>query len=110
MNTLAPLQDEGTDATLHELAHTRIGKVALAAQMASVLGMLPFLWIEVATVAAYGLSMWAHVFKTIDLLAYILQVRQCHAEVGSAGHAGARSETVGVAQVAMLLQILPCES
>eukprot|EP00891_Asterochloris_glomerata_P008490 jgi/Astpho2/8490/Aster-x0358 len=66
--------DEGTDATLHELAHTRIGKVALAAQMASVLGMLPFLWIEVATVAAYGLSMWAHVFKTIDLLAYILQV------------------------------------
>ncbi len=102
-----PLQDEGTDATLHELAHTRIGKVALAAQMASVLGMLPFLWIEVATVAAYGLSMWAHVFKTIDLLAYILQVRQCHAEVGSAGHAGARSKTVGVA---LLLQILPCES
>ena len=74
-----PLQDEDTDATFHELVfcQTHIGKVALAAQLASVLGMLPFLWIEAATVAAYGLSILAHVFKAMDLLAYMLQVGPC---------------------------------
>ena len=70
----AAFQDEDTTLTLSQLWHTSRGKFSIACDCMALVGMAPFLFIEAATVHAYGLRGWAVAYNLLDVVTYILQL------------------------------------
>ncbi|PRW33106.1 transient receptor potential channel [Chlorella sorokiniana] len=66
-------QDEDTHASLHQLLSSARGRLTVACNILALVGMAPFLVIEVSTMKAYGLWNWATVWNVNDLATYIIQ-------------------------------------
>jgi hypothetical protein len=67
-------QDEDTTANLAELFSTREGCVTVVADVVALVGMVPFLIIEGATLYAYGTG-WFSAWNALDIAMYSAQVR-----------------------------------
>eukprot|EP00887_Chlorella_sp_A99_P000537 scaffold17.g537.t1 len=65
-------KDEDADLSLTELWATRRGKLTIVMDATALLGMAPFLFIEGATIAAYGRG-WISLWNATDCLTYALQ-------------------------------------
>jgi hypothetical protein len=68
------LQDEPASASLAEVASTPRGQATIALEIIALLAMLPFLYIEAATIIEYGKT-WLNAQNIIDALTYVNQVR-----------------------------------
>lgn len=69
-------QDEDTSLSLRELLQTQRGQFAVLFNVLSLLGMAPFVLIEVCSMAAYGLWGWATTWNILDCVTYTIQVRR----------------------------------
>ncbi|CAL8463844.1 g3378 [Coccomyxa elongata] len=68
-------QDEDTSLSLTQLLHTRSGVAAVVFEMVAVLGMLPFVYIEVCSVIEYGPFQWINSFwNFLDIVSYVAQI------------------------------------
>lgn len=70
-------QDENASASLADVAATVRGQATIALEIIALAAMLPFLYIEAATIVEYGKS-WLVTQNIIDALTYINQVCSCH--------------------------------
>lgn len=68
-------QDEDTALSLEELLSTPRGRLTVLCDLLCLLGMLPFVFIEAATVSAYGVKGWATTWNLLDAATYINQAR-----------------------------------
>ncbi|KAK9917231.1 hypothetical protein WJX75_002125 [Coccomyxa subellipsoidea] len=66
-------QDEPASASLAEVASTPRGQATIALEIIALLAMLPFLYIEAATIIEYGKT-WLNAQNIIDALTYVNQV------------------------------------
>lgn len=66
-------QDEDATASLADVAATVRGQATIALEIIALVAMLPFVYIEVATIVEYGKS-WIITQNIIDALTYINQV------------------------------------
>lgn len=73
---LVAFQGEDLSLSLSQLASDRRGRLTLAAEGLALLGMLPFLLLEVTTIPAYGFAGWLDEWNAVDALTYIVQVRR----------------------------------
>ena len=71
---LADLQDEDTTKSLGELLHTRRGLASVILEGLALVGMVPFLWIELSTFCEYGPRIWLNTWNCLDCLTYAGQV------------------------------------
>lgn len=55
-------QDEDTSLSLGQLLNTRSGAAAVTFEILAVLGMLPFMYIELCAVLEYGITQWIYNF------------------------------------------------
>jgi hypothetical protein len=69
-----PQQDEDLKLTLPQLLDTPTGVLTVVLDGLALLGMLPFIWIELCTITSYGLWQWATIWNLMDVSAYALQV------------------------------------
>ncbi len=67
-------QDEDATASLADVAATVRGQATIALEIIALAAMLPFIYIEAATIVEYGKS-WIVTQNIIDALTYINQVR-----------------------------------
>lgn len=67
-------QDEGNERTLVALLRTARGKATVSLDLLSLLCMMPFVAIEVASFAAYGFKGWASAWNALDMTTYALQI------------------------------------
>lgn len=67
-------QDEGNEKTLRELLRTSRGKATVTLDLLSLLFMMPFVAIEVASYAAYGFAGWFSAWNALDMATYVLQI------------------------------------
>lgn len=67
-------QDEDTSLSLSELWDSGSwGRITVALELMALAAMLPFLYIELATLTAYGIG-WINMWNTLDMLTYVTQV------------------------------------
>ena len=71
---LVDAQDEDTTKSLGELLHTRRGLASVILEGLALVGMAPFLWIELSTVCEYGPRIWLNTWNILDCLTYAGQV------------------------------------
>ena len=62
--------------TLAQLVETKRGIITVASEALALLGMTPFIYIEICTVLEYGPKRWLSIWNLMDLATYFLQV--CH--------------------------------
>jgi Ion transport protein len=67
-------QDEDATLSLRELLETPRGKLTVACDFLSLVGMTPFVLIEISTIYAYGITGWATAWNILDVLTYFLQI------------------------------------
>lgn len=85
---LIKTQVEDTPLSLPQLLRTGRGQLTVAAELAGLAAMLPFLWIELCTFAVYGVAWLADAWRLLGLATYALQVWvAAHARVCAATHA-----------------------
>ncbi|KAH7624970.1 hypothetical protein Ndes2526B_g00345 [Nannochloris sp. 'desiccata'] len=70
----AYFQDEESSLSLRELLQTPRGRLTVACDFLSLIGMTPFVLIEISTIAAYGIKGWATAWNILDTLTYFLQI------------------------------------
>mmetsp|Transcript_31106 Transcript_31106/g.69099 ORF Transcript_31106/g.69099 Transcript_31106/m.69099 type:complete len:545 (+) Transcript_31106:22-1656(+) len=70
----ALLQDEDGQTPLSQLLGTTAGRASVLCQVLSLLAMIPFAYIKVSSLLAYGLSAWASHWNVLDVVSYSLQV------------------------------------
>ncbi len=68
------IQDEDLSLTLSQLVETKRGIITVASEALALLGMTPFLYIEICTVLEYGPKRWLSIWNLMDLATYFLQV------------------------------------
>ncbi len=68
------LQDEDLSLTLPQLVETKRGVITVASEALALLGMTPFIYIEICTVLEYGPKRWLSIWNLMDLATYFLQV------------------------------------
>ena len=68
------MQDEDLSLSLSKLVETRRGVVTVATEVLALLGMTPFVYIELRTVVEYGPKRWLSLWNLMDLSTYFLQV------------------------------------
>ena len=71
---LVDSQDEDTTKSLGELLHTRRGLASVILEGLALVGMVPFLWIELSTFCEYGPRIWLNTWNCLDCLTYAGQV------------------------------------
>lgn len=71
---LINVQVEDSPLSLPQLLRTGRGRLTVAAELAGLAAMLPFLWIELCTFAVYGLAWLADAWRLLGLATYALQV------------------------------------
>lgn len=69
-----PTQDEDTTLSFWQLIKSTRGRVTVAMDILSLVGMAPFLVIESATFTHYGFWGWASLWNVLDVATYALQV------------------------------------
>jgi prophage antirepressor-like protein len=67
------LKDEDPHASLAELAEQQHGRATIAMAITALAAMLPFLYIEAATIANFGRA-WFVAQNVVDALTYVNQV------------------------------------
>ncbi len=70
----AVIQDEDLSLTLSQLVETKRGIITVACEALALLGMTPFIYIEICTVLEYGPKRWLSIWNLMDLATYFLQV------------------------------------
>lgn len=65
---------EDAPLSLPQLLRTGRGRVAVAAELLALAAMLPLLWVELCTLAAYGLAWLGDAWRLLGLATYALQV------------------------------------
>ena len=70
----AVLQDEDLSLTLSQLVETKRGVITVVSEALALLGMTPFIYIEICTVLEYGPKRWLSIWNLMDLATYFLQV------------------------------------
>ena len=70
----AVIQDEDLSMTLSQLVETKRGIITVASEALALLGMTPFIYIEICTVLEYGPKRWLSIWNLMDLATYFLQV------------------------------------
>ena len=60
--------------TLSQLVETKRGIITVASEALALLGMTPFIYIEICTVLEYGPKRWLSIWNLMDLATYFLQV------------------------------------
>ncbi len=70
----ALIQDEDLSLTLSQLVETKRGIITVASEALALLGMTPFIYIEICTVLEYGPKRWLSIWNLMDLATYFLQV------------------------------------
>ena len=68
------LQVEDAPLSLAQLLRTARGRLMVACELLGLAAMLPFLWIELCTFAAYGFAWLADAWRLLGLATYALQV------------------------------------
>ena len=68
------IQDEDLSLTLSQLVETKRGIITVASEALALLGMTPFIYIEICTVLEYGPKRWLSIWNLMDLATYFLQV------------------------------------
>ena len=69
-----PPQDENLSLSLKELLQTPRGRLELAAHALAIVGMTPFLLLEMGTIPAYGIFGWLDAWNVLDICTYTIQV------------------------------------
>ena len=90
--------------SLREIAHTKSGVITIIALVVALLGMLPFLYIELCTFKEYGLNHWFNIWNIMDILSYVFQVRTCPACAHNSLHRGIDVAVLATAMSATWLQ------
>jgi hypothetical protein len=67
-------QDEDASLSLRELLQTSRGKLTVACDFLSLIGMTPFVFIEFSTIYAYGIKGWATSWNILDVFTYFFQI------------------------------------
>ncbi|DBA98675.1 hypothetical protein WJX77_002585 [Trebouxia sp. C0004] len=67
-------QDEDLSLTLSQLVETKRGIITVASEALALLGMTPFIYIEICTVLEYGPKRWLSIWNLMDLATYFLQI------------------------------------
>ncbi|KAL4438682.1 hypothetical protein ABPG77_006286 [Micractinium sp. CCAP 211/92] len=67
-------QDEDTKMSLRQILATPRGRATVACDILSLIGMAPFLVIEVSTILAYGAWGWATIWNVVDVATYSIQI------------------------------------
>ncbi|KAL4440082.1 hypothetical protein ABPG75_003083 [Micractinium tetrahymenae] len=67
-------QDEDTKMSLRQILATPRGRATVACDILSLVGMAPFLVIEVSTILAYGAWGWATIWNIVDVATYSIQI------------------------------------
>lgn len=67
-------QDEDASLSFSQLLQTTRGKISILCNILSLIGMAPFLAIEVGTMKAYGLFGWATAWNLLDTATYGIQL------------------------------------
>jgi len=67
-------QDEDASLSFAQLLQTSRGKISILCNILSLIGMAPFLAIEVGTLKAYGLFGWATAWNLLDTATYGIQL------------------------------------
>lgn len=70
----AAFQDEDVNLTFKELLQTSRGRFTLTMDLLALIGMMPFIFIELATLTAYGFRGWFTAWNVLDMLTYINQI------------------------------------
>ncbi|GAB4819760.1 hypothetical protein N2152v2_006806 [Parachlorella kessleri] len=67
------IEDENLSLSLKELLRTPRGKLELAAHALALVGMTPFLLLEMGTIPAYGIFGWLDAWNVLDICTYTIQ-------------------------------------
>eukprot|EP00877_Chromochloris_zofingiensis_P000357 jgi/Chrzof1/10321/Cz04g37120.t1 len=68
------IQDEDLSLSLSELVQQPSGLAAVVLEVLALIFMVPFLFIELSTIRAYGVYQWANIWNLMDSCCYGLQV------------------------------------
>ncbi|PRW33312.1 transient receptor potential channel [Chlorella sorokiniana] len=68
-------QDEDLSLSLRDLLKDGRGRVTVAFELLALVGMAPFLMLELGTIPAYGIAAWFDIWNGLDVLTYFLQAR-----------------------------------
>ena len=67
-------QDEDASLSFRELLQTRRGQITIVSNILSLVGMFPFVIIEISTLSAYGIYAWGTAYNLLDTTTYIFQI------------------------------------
>jgi hypothetical protein len=96
-------QDEDLAATLPALLATRAGALTVAAELAALAFMSPFLLLEAGTLRAYGLRGWASIWNGVDLATYAIQLSAAAMHLSRRGVGSDALSGILAAQCVLLL-------